>query len=72
MKLYYISQQLREAFDRESLTSGRPRLLLTAAVAAGKKNIDSGYDVPAIGRYYHVHFMSYFINCSIFSLYMLL
>lgn len=43
-------QQLRDAFDRDARTTGRSRLLITAAVAAGKKNIDSGYDVAAIGR----------------------
>ncbi|XP_071130020.1 chitinase-3-like protein 1 [Mytilus edulis] len=45
-----LVQQLRDAFDRDARTTGRSRLLITAAVAAGKKNIDSGYDVAAIGR----------------------
>ena len=38
------------AFHKESLDSGRDKLLLTAAVSAGKSKIDSGYDVPAIAK----------------------
>lgn len=30
--------------------TGKAPLLLTAAVAAGKKKVDSGYDVAAIAR----------------------
>lgn len=39
-------------FVREGQTTGRPRLLLTAAVAAGKDIIDAAYDIPAISRYF--------------------
>lgn len=39
------------AFENESSKTGQPRLLLTAAVAAGKKKIDAGYDVPVLNRY---------------------
>ena len=45
-----ISQQLRTAFENEARVSGSARLLLTAAVPAGKNTIDVGYDVPALTR----------------------
>jgi len=41
---------MRAAFENESKESGQPRLLITAAVAAGKKKIDAGYDVPVLNR----------------------
>jgi len=41
---------MRAAFDNESAETGQPRLLLTAAVAAGKKKVDAGYDVPVLTR----------------------
>jgi len=43
-------QETRAAFENESVETGRPRLLLTAAVAAGKKKIDAGYDVAVLAR----------------------
>ena len=42
---------MREAFENESRETGKPRLLLTAAVAAGKKKIDAAYDVTVLARY---------------------
>lgn len=41
-------QELRAAFNAETVPSGKSRLLLTAAVAAGKDNIDNGYEVSSI------------------------
>ena len=41
-----VSQELRKVFDAD--TSGSERLLLTAAVPAGKPNIDGGYNIPVI------------------------
>ena len=43
-------QEMQTAFHQESLASGRNKLLLTAAVSAGKSKIDSGYDVPVIAK----------------------
>ncbi|PVD37774.1 hypothetical protein C0Q70_00375 [Pomacea canaliculata] len=45
-----LVQEVMSTFEREGQTTGRPRLLLTAAVAAGKDNIDAGYDIPSISR----------------------
>ena len=42
------SQELSAAFDQEAATSGKPRLLLSAAVAAGIDKIDAGYEVSDI------------------------
>lgn len=44
-------QELQEAFDQESRDSGKPRLLLTIAVAAGLEKIQAGYDIPNIAQY---------------------
>ncbi|KAK3782147.1 hypothetical protein RRG08_032901 [Elysia crispata] len=45
-----LMQELRTAFENEARVSGSPRLLLTAAVPAGKNSVDVGYDVPALSR----------------------
>ncbi|XP_014680288.1 PREDICTED: chitotriosidase-1-like, partial [Priapulus caudatus] len=53
-------EELRRAFDAESAVTKRPRLLLTAAVAASSDLIDGGYDVKAIGSIVdYVTLMSY-------------
>nr|XP_014341430.1 PREDICTED: acidic mammalian chitinase-like isoform X2 [Latimeria chalumnae]XP_014341431.1 PREDICTED: acidic mammalian chitinase-like isoform X2 [Latimeria chalumnae]XP_014341432.1 PREDICTED: acidic mammalian chitinase-like isoform X2 [Latimeria chalumnae] len=44
-------QELMQAFEQEAQSSNRPRLMISAAVAAGKANIDAGYDVPAMSKY---------------------
>ena len=41
-------QELYTAFELEALDSGKERLLLTAAVAAGKSNIDAAYEVDKL------------------------
>ncbi|XP_030634604.1 acidic mammalian chitinase-like [Chanos chanos] len=46
-----LCKELREAFEAESRSTGRPGLMLTAAVAAGKGNIDAGYEVAEIVKY---------------------
>lgn len=45
-----LSQELKSAFEQESYHTGRQRLILTAAVPAGKSNIDAGYDIPNVAR----------------------
>ncbi|XP_071105822.1 chitinase-3-like protein 2 [Haliotis cracherodii] len=45
-----LLQALYDAFVAEAQQSGRPRLMLTAAVAAGKPNIDTAYEIPEISK----------------------
>ncbi|XP_028853732.1 acidic mammalian chitinase-like [Denticeps clupeoides] len=52
-----LVQELMAAFVAEGQKTNRPRLLLTAAVSAGKGTIDSGYQIAQIGQvldYFHV------------------
>ena len=44
----HFSQVLFETFEKEAETSGNERLLLTAAVAAAKINIDKAYEVDKL------------------------
>ena len=43
--------ELYQEADTESKTTGRPRLLITAALPAGKATIDEGFDVQAFEPY---------------------
>eukprot|EP00061_Rhincodon_typus_P010460 g34774.t1 len=45
-----LVQEMMAAFEAEGRSTGRPRLLLSAAVAGGKSNIDSGYEIPELGN----------------------
>lgn len=49
-KHFTNAQEMRKAFEEEAQISGKERLLLTAAVAAGKYTIDTAYDIPAISK----------------------
>ncbi|VDD87424.1 unnamed protein product [Enterobius vermicularis] len=49
-------KELRDAVEAESESTKQPRLLVTAAVPAGKATIDTGYDVAALAPY-----MDYFL-----------
>ncbi|KAJ7333003.1 hypothetical protein JRQ81_015183 [Phrynocephalus forsythii] len=45
-----LVQELAREFQAESQRSGKERLLLTAAVAAGKATVDGGYEVDKISQ----------------------
>ncbi|KAM9860334.1 acidic mammalian chitinase-like [Aulostomus maculatus] len=52
-----LVQELMSAFEAEGKKTSRPRLMLTAAVSAGKGTIESGYQIAQIGvvlDYFHV------------------
>ncbi|KAM4570582.1 acidic mammalian chitinase-like [Fundulus diaphanus] len=46
-----LCQELLAAFEEEAKKTKRPRLLLTAAVAAGKGTIDSSYEIAEVSKY---------------------
>ncbi|XP_060794065.1 acidic mammalian chitinase-like [Neoarius graeffei] len=46
-----LCQELRQAYENESSATGRPRLMVTAAVPAGKSAIDAGYEIAEIAKY---------------------
>ncbi|XP_060065371.1 probable endochitinase [Ylistrum balloti] len=46
-----LVKKTREAFDAEAQTSGKPRLLLSAATGAGKSKIETAYDLPQLVKY---------------------
>jgi len=49
-KFTQLVRELMAAFTAEAGKSGKPRLTLSAAVAAGAKTIDAGYEVAKIGQ----------------------
>ncbi|XP_052265552.1 chitotriosidase-1-like isoform X2 [Dreissena polymorpha] len=56
---------LRQTFDQESVPAGKERLLLTAAVGAGKDKIDTAYDVPKLAQYLDmINLMTYDLHGS--------
>ncbi|XP_067387545.1 acidic mammalian chitinase-like [Emydura macquarii macquarii] len=44
-----LIQEMLEAFNAEAASTQRPRLLVSAAVSAGKGTIDAGYEIAQIG-----------------------
>ncbi len=42
---------MRQAYEAEATATGKARLLLTAAVGAGKTTVDAGYEVEKIAKY---------------------
>ncbi|XP_063064589.1 acidic mammalian chitinase-like [Engraulis encrasicolus] len=45
-----LCKELRDAFEKEGKESKRPRLMLTAAVSAGKGTIDNGFEIGKISK----------------------
>jgi hypothetical protein len=45
-----LPQEMRAAFEAEAKKTSRARLLLSAAVAAGQGNIETAYEIPALGQ----------------------
>ncbi|KAM9319223.1 chitotriosidase-1-like [Gastrophryne carolinensis] len=45
-----LIEEMLAAFTAEAASIGRPRLLVTAAVSAGKGTIDAGYEIAKIGK----------------------
>ncbi|KAM6977590.1 acidic mammalian chitinase-like [Aplochiton taeniatus] len=55
-----LCREFLEAFEKEAADTGRPRLMIAAAVAAGKGNIDHGYEISEVGKYLDfINVMSY-------------
>jgi chitinase len=50
-KFTQLCKELIDAFDRDAAERQLPRLMLTAAVAAGFKTIDAGYEAAKIAKY---------------------
>ncbi|KAJ8258703.1 hypothetical protein COCON_G00177150 [Conger conger] len=50
-KFTLLCKELMEAYEAESRANGRPRLMVTAAVAAGKGEIDTSYEVAKLSKY---------------------
>ncbi|XP_077151539.1 acidic mammalian chitinase-like isoform X2 [Ranitomeya variabilis] len=45
-----LIKEMLDAFNEDARSSGLPRLLITAAVSAGKGTIDAGYEIAEIGQ----------------------
>ncbi|KAK6100780.1 Glycosyl hydrolases 18 family protein [Brugia pahangi] len=60
-----LVEAMKTAFVEEAKTSGKQRLLLTAAVSAGKGTIDGSYNVESLGKNFDLLFlMSYDLHGS--------
>ncbi|XP_068186402.1 acidic mammalian chitinase-like isoform X2 [Antennarius striatus] len=47
----FLCKELLEAYEAEGRATGRPRLIISAAVAAGKGTIDAGYEIAEMAKY---------------------
>ncbi|XP_044206711.1 acidic mammalian chitinase-like [Thunnus albacares] len=60
MRFTVLCQELMAAFEKEAIDTRKPRLMLTAAVAAGKGNIDNGYEIAEVSKFLDfINVMSY-------------
>ena len=60
-----LCQELCDAFENEAASTGKPRLILTAAVAAGESTVETAYDVEKISAALDlIHIMSYDLHGS--------
>ena len=60
-----LCAKLKDAFEKEALKTGKRRLLLTAAVAAGHTTISVAYEVDKLGLHLDtLHLMSYDLHGS--------
>ncbi|VDH99458.1 chitinase [Mytilus galloprovincialis] len=50
MNLASLMKEMRKAFEEESKSTGKSRLLLTIAVPADEEKIKNGYDIEAISK----------------------
>ncbi|NXH21869.1 CHIA chitinase, partial [Bucco capensis] len=55
-----LVKEMLAAFEQEAKEVNKPRLMLTAAVAAGLSTIQAGYEIPELGKYLdYFHVMTY-------------
>ncbi|XP_050767214.1 acidic mammalian chitinase-like [Gymnogyps californianus] len=55
-----LVKEMLAAFEQEAKQVSKPRLMVTAAVAAGLSNIQAGYQIPELGKYLdYIHVMTY-------------
>ncbi|NWI08544.1 CHIA chitinase, partial [Crypturellus soui] len=60
-----LVKEMLAAFEQEAEEVNKPRLLITAAVAAGLSNIQSGYEIAELGKYLdYFHVMTYDFHSS--------
>ncbi|XP_076430887.1 acidic mammalian chitinase-like isoform X3 [Peromyscus maniculatus bairdii] len=60
-----LVKEIREAFEQEAAENNKPRLMVTAAVAAGISNIEAGYEIPELSQYLDfIHVMTYDLHGS--------
>ena len=52
--LFYGVQELLEAYKAEGTATSRPRLMISAAVSAGKGTIDAGYEIAEMAKYTNI------------------